>query len=78
MAKVTKKKTTTKKKVLELESEAALPEPSPRRISFSWPVRCPRCGTFNNHRVTSRLSIQYRKCDHPTCRFSFKVIGKEV
>lgn len=84
MTKVAKK--TVKKTTKRIEKEVkALPIeeeqeyiPDPERYAFEWPVRCPRCGTFNNgHRSTQSL-IQYRKCFNPVCGVTFKVVGKKV
>ncbi len=54
------------------------PKATEPEYAFPTKVRCPRCKTTDNVRVSSEGPVQYRKCRRAHCRWSFKINGERV
>jgi Zn ribbon nucleic-acid-binding protein len=56
--------------------EAVKPVEEKPRYVFKSPVRCPRCQAPDTIATSTQGEVQWRKCQRPVCRHTFKVIGE--
>ena len=68
--------------VQTVEEIAVLPRPDVVQVKavYAFPTRalCPRCGSVNTVRYSTVDNVQYRKCQVPICRHTFKVVGDRI
>jgi len=49
-----------------------------KKFSFPSASRCPRCKSIKTLALSTQGNVQYRKCQVPICRHTYKVLGTEV
>lgn len=70
--------------IQEIDSDIAVKEVDVAEVAkkdiFSFPSKsaCPRCGATDTIATSTQTNIQYRKCQRPICRYTYKVIGDKV